>query len=194
MLHGKAGFERLARAAREVLNHSVSWLFYDLSNQSDSPGPILKHHPLRQQTERQTFPKQRVSCIDLCSLSVESLREPSNATGIYEWLSMISLDSPRLDRLDKVDPYLSRYEIPECLDAVDGTASAPESPSRLLMRVLWRGFLPPQLLTKIWLMVRDCVGDDWAAMSVGCFGNEAYTALEIGHNGTLVWEVGDKSG
>lgn len=30
MLHGKKGFERIVWAARNVLNRSLTWLFYDL--------------------------------------------------------------------------------------------------------------------------------------------------------------------
>ena len=29
MLHGKKGFERIVWAFKNVLNHSVTWLFYD---------------------------------------------------------------------------------------------------------------------------------------------------------------------
>jgi len=29
MLHGKKGFDRLVWACKNVLNHSVTWLFYD---------------------------------------------------------------------------------------------------------------------------------------------------------------------
>ena len=35
MLHGKKGFERIAWAFKNVLNHSVAWLFYDLSPTSN---------------------------------------------------------------------------------------------------------------------------------------------------------------
>jgi Ribonuclease P 40kDa (Rpp40) subunit len=36
MLHGKKGFERLVWAAKNVLNRSVTWLFYDLRAAQDS--------------------------------------------------------------------------------------------------------------------------------------------------------------
>ena len=31
MLHGKKGFERIVWAFRNVLNHSVTWLFHDFN-------------------------------------------------------------------------------------------------------------------------------------------------------------------
>lgn len=35
MLHGKKGFERIAWAFKNVLDHSVAWLFCDLTSESD---------------------------------------------------------------------------------------------------------------------------------------------------------------
>lgn len=34
MLHGKKGFERIVGAFKNVLNHSVAWLFYDLGSET----------------------------------------------------------------------------------------------------------------------------------------------------------------
>ena len=34
MLHGKKGFERLVWAFKNVLNHTLAWLFYDLASES----------------------------------------------------------------------------------------------------------------------------------------------------------------
>ena len=49
MLHGKKGFEKLVWAFKNVLNHTVAWLFYDLASASSgiSSGTInLILHPL----------------------------------------------------------------------------------------------------------------------------------------------------
>ncbi len=35
------------------------------------------------------------------------------ALEIYEWLSLVSLESPRILAGDDIDPYLSRYQAPE---------------------------------------------------------------------------------
>ena len=35
MLHGKKGFERIVWAFKNVLNHSVTWLFHDFTSRSD---------------------------------------------------------------------------------------------------------------------------------------------------------------
>ena len=42
MLHGKKGFERIVWAFKNVLNHSVAWLFYDLGSES---GGISQSRP-----------------------------------------------------------------------------------------------------------------------------------------------------
>lgn len=34
------------------------------------------------------------------------------ATEIYEWLSLVRLESPRVQPADRIDPYLSRYQVP----------------------------------------------------------------------------------
>lgn len=52
---------------------------------------------------------------------------------LYEWLSMISLESPRLDVNDTADPYLSRYSPPAPADESEGTTE--------LIKVTWSGFL-----------------------------------------------------
>lgn len=38
MLHGKKGFDRIVWAFSNVLNQSVTWLFYDLESESTQDG------------------------------------------------------------------------------------------------------------------------------------------------------------
>ena len=40
MLHGKKGFERIVWAFKNVLNHSVTWLFHDFTSHS-GPGRAI---------------------------------------------------------------------------------------------------------------------------------------------------------
>lgn len=37
MLHGKKGFERIVWAFKNVLNHSLTWLFHDVQNPEQPP-------------------------------------------------------------------------------------------------------------------------------------------------------------
>lgn len=54
------------------------------------------------------------------------------AADIYEWLSLVMLNSPRIDPNDKIDPVLSRYSVPG--DLVIGGK---------LVKITWRGFISP---------------------------------------------------
>lgn len=40
MLHGKKGFERIVWAFKNVLNHSVTWLFHDFEKLSECEAKI----------------------------------------------------------------------------------------------------------------------------------------------------------
>lgn len=51
---------------------------------------------------------------------------------MYEWLSLVRLQSPRVMAGDNIDPYLSRYQVPDDDDkAVDAKFSM----------IRWQGFL-----------------------------------------------------
>jgi ribonuclease P/MRP protein subunit RPP40 len=50
---------------------------------------------------------------------------------LYEWLSLVRLQSPRIQVGDQIDPYLSRYQVPE------GEAKGK------ICRISWQGFLAP---------------------------------------------------
>lgn len=54
------------------------------------------------------------------------------ATNIYEWLSLLRLESPRILSGDDIDPYLSRYRAPG--DSQDQQPAA-------LCKISWQGFL-----------------------------------------------------
>jgi ribonuclease P/MRP protein subunit RPP40 len=53
------------------------------------------------------------------------------ATSLYEWLSLVRLQSPRIQVGDQTDPYLSRYHVP------DGGKEGK------LCKISWQGFLAP---------------------------------------------------
>lgn len=61
------------------------------------------------------------------------------ATDAYEWLSLLRLESPRVDSGDTIDPYLSRYQVPAQEEAT-GTSQVK------LCRVTWQG-----LLSGVWV-------------------------------------------
>lgn len=60
---------------------------------------------------------------------------------LAEWLAMVSLESPRVDENDTIDPYLSRYSVP------DAEASSASD----LISLKWHGFINPQWATKLFI-------------------------------------------
>lgn len=80
------------------------------------------------------------------------------AAEIYEWLSLVRLESPRVAAGDVIDPYLSRYAVP---------GSPGEVQQGKLCKVSWVGFMPPtwtrQLLADIILALPS---KSWFSLSV----------------------------
>lgn len=153
MLHGKKGFERIVWAFKNVLNHSVSWLFCDLASQPEQAGsnfkkaPIESHHP------------QIVDCSPALVRHPGTLAPPIEGTdlnedvpeedlrdrcdSLCEWLALVSLDSPRVSADDSIDPYLSRYEVP------NADKAAPSN----LVSIKWHGLIPSQWITQLFIFL-----------------------------------------
>ncbi|KAI1401305.1 ribonuclease P 40kDa subunit [Hypoxylon fuscum] len=139
MLHGKKGFDRLAYACKNVFNTPVTWLFYNLAK-TPTPDPLSRHYPIKYTSHPEVSEgiptkipllKPPPAILD----RKNSLDLDEFATDIYEWLSLIRLDSPRVNGDDKVDPYLSGYAVP----------GDPEDVQKgKLCRISWQGFIPPK--------------------------------------------------
>lgn len=160
MLHGKKGFERIVWAFKNVLNHSVTWLFYDFDSKSDhgtaiaitvsldemvidsnvaaNETPITKHHPVTKfcSTQKKTIGEVRVPNLGPLTIPDSDDDYEDWALATYEWLSLVAVESPRILSSDTIDPFLSRYQTPH-IDSKD-----------LDMVVLtWEGFIP-----MVWIM------------------------------------------
>lgn len=80
---------------------------------------------------------------------------------IYEWLSLIRLQSPRVSSADTIDPYLSHYEVP---------GEPEEQLSSRLCTITWEGFLPPKFARQ--LLVDTIIAlpsREWFSLSMSCF-------------------------
>ncbi len=64
------------------------------------------------------------------------------AEGILEWLSLISIGSPRVDPNDTVDPFLARYVPP-----------GDTFTSCKIVTVTWRGFIPSSWANKAFVEI-----------------------------------------
>lgn len=103
-----------------------------------SPDPLDKYCPTRLECEAEV--------IETPAVRVPLLQPPTAPSGvgvddfvefttdIYEWLSLIQLESPRVDANDRIDSFLSRYTPPE---------ASPDSIPENLVKVSWSGFLAP---------------------------------------------------
>lgn len=162
MLHGKKGFDRLLYACKNALSQPVTWLFCNLSTSGRIPSPEPSHSRFSHLAEPSPDPLQQYAPVKFTSdpglipslyLQAPSLTIPSDvaasgdrtqletlATDLYEWVSLVRLQSPRIRAGDSVDPYLSRYQIPEDHgSAVDATFGM----------IRWQGFLTSEWIRQL---------------------------------------------
>lgn len=86
---------------------------------------------------------------------------PAFAGEIYEWLSLLRLESPRVSSADSVDPYLSRYRPP---------GGPGQWPLARLVTVVWEGLLPPCLARNLLVeTILALPSQSWFSMSVSAF-------------------------
>ncbi|GJN83326.1 hypothetical protein PLIIFM63780_006875 [Purpureocillium lilacinum] len=140
MVSGKRGFERLLRACETVFSSPVQWLFckttqsgpfptplpskvpqcakhWILTVEAVNPDPLDEFQPIRYPVQPSVVQgievadiKMGISPSVLSSGDRRALEEA--ATDLYEWLSLVRLQSPRTAINDGIDPYLSRYNVP----------------------------------------------------------------------------------
>ncbi|KFY36369.1 hypothetical protein V494_05051 [Pseudogymnoascus sp. VKM F-4513 (FW-928)] len=194
MLHGKKGFDRIVYAFKNVLNTPVTWLFCNLEGEAPSPDPLSKHFPVK------------ISCPPSVTrgpiVNMPNTRPPTSLGGddgddfgefaaeLYEWLSLISLESPRVDANDRIDPFLSRYTSPP--------SDKPEGESQALVKVTWKGFMSSSWAHKTFVSaVLAATTNSWFSFSVSGFPDSLpatsrdCTISKIPGNSSefMLWEV-----
>ncbi|PIG85550.1 hypothetical protein AARAC_007744 [Aspergillus arachidicola] len=189
MLHGKKGFERLVWAFKNVLNHTVAWLFYDLASESSgvsSDDPSLKgNHPHIVDCEPVRTDYRDILVPPFKELDItETAPEQElkdNCDEISEWLGMVALGSPRVLASDDVDPYLCRYSVPD----------ADEAKPSDIVSLRWHGFIPPKWIMELFLTLlqetapKGPEASAWFAFFASALGREAvegkdgYTVLTL---------------
>lgn len=165
MLHGKKAFERIVWAFKNVLNHSVTWLFHDIGKNSGGMfsyrlcgywrvsakrslemDPMSKHHPEKKSAVAE---ERRSKGVLLPGLDPsEALNSRDNledwAVGTLEWLSLVAMQSPRVMSADIIDTYLSRYQVPE--GGADN--SCP------MVIISWKGLLPAVWIRSLFIELK----------------------------------------
>ncbi|TKA80318.1 hypothetical protein B0A55_02200 [Friedmanniomyces simplex] len=182
MVRGKPGFDRVVWAFRNVLNRSVTWLFHDLKAETDGSGPIAVHQPLVRNLEPVV---ERLDGVVMYPIpEVLDQDDHSTATELLEWITMVASLSPRLQRDDSVDPYLSKYHVAGATgDGHEGGTTETQD----LARIRWHGFTHASFVSGLFMTALKACGDDWFAVSATSFRGEAYTTLKTGER-TLTWE------
>ncbi|CAN8101714.1 unnamed protein product [Discula destructiva] len=166
MFTGKKGFDRLVYAARNVLDMPVTWLFCNVAQKLPSPDPLDGFNPIRctaNPTASTDFdvvvpPLQPPSAL-FTDTDTQDL--PDAVGEMYEWLSLMRLQSPRISSTDSIDPYLSRYRVPGEADE--------QSPAKLCV-VTWEGLLAPCFARQT--LVETILGlpsRGWFSMTVSTF-------------------------
>lgn len=207
MMPGKKGFSRLELACKNVLDRSLTWLFYNFnpsSSESLAEGkePISKHAPWIHKIEPVATVMDNTLVPRLHSVNLQKLYEEEESMNLLEYLHLLSLKSPRVNAGDRIDPYLSRYEVPDF-----GSGIMP----RDIVCVRWKGFIPPAFIRQLFFLARravfgmagktgvtqdidmdaKCAGNEeaWFAMHAQGFGGKnTWTVMQFANRQTLTWE------
>ena len=182
MVRGKKGFERVLWAAKNVFDHSLTWLFYDLRGNNDGQGPIATFAPTIRVVEPTLAGLQDARVPNFPRSLAED--DSEEAAELLEWLSLTMMGSARVQDGDRIDPFLCRYHAP-VFDSADASTETTN-----LTTVRWHGFLPSAFATKVLLVAMKASQDKWFAISGETFDGRAYTALK--HEGSVMtWRNAD---
>jgi len=214
MLHGKKGFERVVWASKNVLNQSLTWLFYDFESAKDgatrpigmsmylhSEHTILsqldkvflehnltnhlfkdKHQPLwlTATPSSTTVSVAQVPILPPATnstiASITPYKDEILLSELEEWISLTCLLSPRIQDKDTIDPFLCRYAVPDSgeTDARDKCYNVED-----LVRMRWYGFLPANVVRRIFTAAKKAGKERWFALQMHGFRGEALTVMKL---------------
>jgi ribonuclease P/MRP protein subunit RPP40 len=188
MLPGKKAFDRLQWAFKNVLDYSLTWLFYDLraplTIDGEVQGALAAHAPTIKVLEASPQPLPQTLCPSFqLSENTDDENAREEAAELLEWLSLTMMRSPRVQKGDSVDPFLCRYRPAEGCTPVD------------LVHYQWRGFAPATFVLKVLLAVMKASSsaaaeDGWFALGGASFEGEGYMVLK--HRGeVMTWNYAD---
>ncbi|KAK4212708.1 ribonuclease P 40kDa subunit-domain-containing protein [Rhypophila decipiens] len=194
MSPGKKGFNRLVYAAKNALGQPLRWLLYHLADSTPTPDPLVKHNPTTFTVNPSISQNLNTSVPDL-KIAIDTNMPKARAkedfedisTEFYEWLSLVRLQSPRIQPRDQINHYLCRYQVP-----------GDNIQEQKLCKISWHGFLPPwwarQTLVDI---LTTLPSKTWFSLSTTTFSkglsgdNAECTILRLPDSGGeyLLWEV-----
>ncbi|OTA02168.1 hypothetical protein A9Z42_0025080 [Trichoderma parareesei] len=166
MLHGRKKFDRLAYACKQVLNKPMTWLVCNSSSSVMNADMLQSLNAIEKTSSPKLSTDTGINQIPLNiqpTILAQGDREALeySATEIYEWLSLVRLESPRVVAGDNIDPYLSRYAPPEA----DGDVA--QSP---VCKLSWQGFFSSSWLRSLFIdVITSCPSQSWFALSSTTF-------------------------
>ncbi|KAJ3495778.1 hypothetical protein NLG97_g3150 [Lecanicillium saksenae] len=168
MQHGKRGFDRLVYGCKSISGTPINWVC-TLEDPSTTPGQLSCVKMLVKPTCYQIKTHQ---VITHPMPIIEDKLEADAAADLYEWLSLVRLGSPRVVYNDSIDPYLSRYSVP---DSPPGETSVGRTSWDGLLNSSWASNLVSALLA-------TCPEDSWFAISAtdmpsGGLGGKSETTI-----------------
>jgi len=208
MKHGKSGFGRLEWACKNVLNSSLTWLWWNANPSSrealeEKREVLSRHAPWVHDVKPGVMRLAGVLVPKVAASALTKLYDQDESLDLLEYLHLLSLNSPRLNANDSIDPHLSRYEVP-------GFGSGTATKDMVCVR--WKGFLTPAFVRDVFLGVRKEVfkskgrtngatdGDvdmdgteeeKWFVLSAQGFdGKNGWTVMQFESRETLTWEPG----
>ncbi|KAJ5659528.1 hypothetical protein N7507_005979 [Penicillium longicatenatum] len=173
MLHGKKGFDRIVWSFKNVLNQSMSWLFCDLEStpgQNNDSKPIQSHSPqwlkcapLRNRMDRIVVPPLS----GLVAKDMPEIEQQEACGALSEWIALVQMRSPRVAVDDDVDPYLSRYSVPD----------SDKSSVSDLISLKWHGLISPnwaiQLFASLLSHTTNLGSSAWFVLSASALDKQA---------------------
>lgn len=86
---------------------------------------------------------------------------PDSVSEMYEWLSLVRLQSPRIFSKDIINPYLSRYRPPGETD---------EQRTVKLCTIAWEGLLTPSFARQMLVdVILNLPSHEWFSLAVSSF-------------------------
>lgn len=124
-----------------------------------SSSPLEKHFPTSFTSSPGSVQDMRTAGVELAMPAAVladgdrgGLEEVS--TELYEWLSLLRLESPRVSADDDIDPYLSRYSAPPRIDG-----------EMQICKISWQGFMSAGWLRELLVdILASCPSQSWFAL------------------------------
>ena len=132
-------------------------------------------------TLKPTISKRDLTVFPFVS-SAESLREQMYQEQLLEWIGLVLIKSTRIQRDDKVDPYICRYQFPEAFEETRDTKAEN------LTHLRWHGLIPPKLVREIINVLESELNKGWFV--IGSKSLEGRTCFAVAEGLTVIsWDM-----